>query len=71
MPATAPGSRSPPPDIGRPASHLKDASGAAPAAGLRPVLDLPSRSPRHGSYQEQETPVTHAPKPPEPRHNHP
>jgi hypothetical protein len=34
------------------AGHLKDASGAATAAGLRPVLDLPGRSPRHGSYQE-------------------
>ena len=27
--------------IGLPAGHLKDASGAADAAGLRPVLDLP------------------------------
>src|SRR5436309_15982249 len=32
--------------IGLPAGHLKDASGAAPAAGPRPVLDLPGGSPR-------------------------
>ena len=33
------------------AGHLKDASGAAPAAGLRPVPDPPGRSHGHGSYQ--------------------
>jgi len=32
--------------IGLPAGHLKDASGAATAAGLRPVPDPPGRSPR-------------------------
>jgi hypothetical protein len=52
--------------VGLPASHLKDASGAATAAGLRPVLDLPGRSPRIGSYREQETLVTHAPISPKP-----
>src|SRR5690348_18029712 len=30
--------------IRHPAGHLKDASGAAPAAGLRPVLDPPVRA---------------------------
>jgi hypothetical protein len=47
--------------IGLPAGHLKDASGAATAAGLRPVLDLPGRPPRKWQQSgEQETPVTHA-----------
>jgi hypothetical protein len=32
--------------IGLPIGRLKDASGAATAAGLRPVLDPPARSPR-------------------------
>ena len=55
--------------IGLPAGHLKDASGAAAAAGLRPVLDLPDRSPRTlAAAGKQETPVTHAPpSPTEPR----
>jgi hypothetical protein len=39
--------------IGLPAGRLKDASGAATAAGLRPVLDPPARSPR--TWQLQET----------------
>jgi hypothetical protein len=38
--------------IGLMAGHLKDASGAATAAGLRPVLDLPGHKPRTGSYPE-------------------
>jgi hypothetical protein len=47
--------------IGHPAGHLKDASGAAYAAGLRPVLDLPARSPQTWQLPgKQETPVTHA-----------
>ena len=46
----APGSRFPlGHSIGLMAGHLKDASGAATAAGLRPVLDLPSHKPRTGS----------------------
>lgn len=47
--------------IGLPAGHLKDASGAGYAAGLRPVPDLPCRSPRTlAAAGKQETPVTHA-----------
>jgi hypothetical protein len=38
--------------IGLPAGRLKDASGAATAAGLRPVLDPPARSPRTWQLQE-------------------
>jgi uncharacterized protein YcfJ len=38
--------------IGLAAGRLKDASGAATAAGLRPVLDPPGRSPPNGSYRE-------------------
>ena len=34
------------------ARHLKDASGAATATGLRPVLDLPGHKPQTGSYPE-------------------
>ena len=56
--------------IGLAASHLKDASGAATAAGLRPVLDLPGRSPRTWQLPgKQETPVTHARKQPAPQQN--
>ena len=41
-----------------------------PAAGLRPVLDLPGRSPRTWQLSgKQETPVTHARQQPEPRQN--
>jgi hypothetical protein len=39
------------PIIGLPAGRLKDASGAATAAGLRPVLDPPGVRHGHGSYQ--------------------
>src|SRR6266545_5168537 len=50
--------------IGLPAGHLKDASGAATAAGLRPVLDPPGRSPRTWQLSgKQEAPVTHARRP--------
>ena len=60
-PRTAPGSVSRSHIIGLPAGHLKDASGAATAAGLRPVLDPPGRSPRTwAATRKQETPVTHA-----------
>ena len=38
--------------IGLMARHLKDASGAATATGLRPVLDLPGHKPQTGSYPE-------------------
>ncbi len=49
--------------IGLPAGHLNDASGAATAAGLRPVLDPPGRSPRTWQLSgKQETPLTHAPQ---------
>jgi hypothetical protein len=57
--------------IGLPAGRLKDASGAAPAAGLRPVLDPPARKPQTlGSYQRMAD-VSHAcpatqPPPPKP-----
>jgi hypothetical protein len=58
--------------IGLMAGHLKDASGAATAAGLRPVLDLPSHKPRAGSYPETGgTAVTHACTPAQPRNTHP
>jgi hypothetical protein len=61
--ATAPVSRRQ--IIGLPAGHLKDASGAAIAAGLRPVLDLPGRSPQTlAAAGKQETLVTHAPAQP-------
>ena len=53
--------------IGLPSGHLKDASGAATAAGLRPVLDPPGPSPRTWQLSgKQETPVTHARTQPEP-----
>ena len=52
--------------IGLMAGHLKDASGAATAAGLRPVPDLPSHKPRTGSYgnrgRQSRTPA-HPPNP--------
>ena len=58
--------------IRHPAGHLKDASGAAPAAGLRPVLDPPSRPPRTWQLPgKQETPLTHTRKPPAPQQNPP
>ena len=40
------------PIIGLPAGRLKDASGAATAAGLRPVLDPAAARHGHGSYRE-------------------
>jgi hypothetical protein len=53
--------------IGLPAGHLKDASGAATAAGLRPLLDLPGRSPRtwqpSGNRRRQSRTPRTAPEP--------
>ena len=50
-PARSPAPVSPRQIIGHPAGHLKDASGAAPAATLRPVLTHPAGRYGHGSYQ--------------------
>jgi hypothetical protein len=52
--------------IGHPAGHLKDACGAAPAAGLRPVLDLPGRSPR--TWQPEENRRRQSPMPESSQH---
>ena len=62
IPRTAPAPVSRRHIIGLPAGRLKDACGAAPAAGLRPVLDPPGHDPRTWQLTgKQETPVTHAP----------
>ena len=60
------------PASGLKARHLKDASGAATAAGLRPVLDLPSHKPRTGSYPETGDAQSRTPAhPPNPRNTRP
>ncbi len=53
--------RSPAAMIGHPAVRIKDASGTAKAAGLRPVLDPPGRAPRSQQPQgNAQAPVTPA-----------
>jgi len=69
MPRTAPGSRFPPPDHRAPGRSPQGRLRRRPrAAGVRPVLDPPGRSPRTWQLPgKQETPVTHARKQPAPQ----
>ena len=48
------------PIIGLPAGHLKDASGAATAAGLHPVLDPPGQPPRTWQLSGETGDASHA-----------